>query len=464
MSVKSPLLSLTGVMLAMDNVLDHCSMKDIEALYRTNKNLQDYISNYLPRRARRKLTSEGLKAAITLVRLCDRGRGYHCWDQVPQSDQNLINNIINEARVTDMSTLTTTRSHFDLCRIEEIAAIFIRHVLRVQQQEASIAREERRWSSTISGSWLWDKKDYEAMQTAMGKGRRPLSTTEISRMECGFIRAEILIFLGVVFPTRTSRCNHFHLHKSFIQTMHDWEVEEVLTALYLVQYRAEHDKMHRRVPGTVSVLHQAFRCRLTQVYYREFYKRCFRSSRHEDPIMLRFYRADVGRGLRTRPEVGDNSEAPTPSPLQGPNSAWSAYAKQFPLELPITNGSVTIVQPKLFGIMERMSIWDNALSFLGGHRKMGWVFWDDDTAETLQLGLIKTSTSNQSHLVREMVRTAEDRARNDNQPWDSQRLLDDYNNVHLLLWPLHIIPLGEESQADIMRRDFLRLKEAMEEF
>ncbi|KAK0726577.1 hypothetical protein B0T21DRAFT_350690 [Apiosordaria backusii] len=383
-------VSLMGVTLVMDNILDQ-----------------------------RKLTSEGLKAAITFVRLCDLAKHHlPTGTSTPIPQQGLANSIIDDD--PKLSFITTSRMMFDLCRVEELASIFVRHVLRIQRRLADqattwIGDREPMWLPSFFEATLSHRnlksKEVESLAAnarrtliaAVGGERRPLSASEVARLERAFIRAEILFFLQAVFPVDEIE-EYSCLTTQVFRNLHEWEVEETLTAVDLMECACL-----RNIPGVSGVepLLLLFRCRLSFAFYRQFYRKHYvvatvlgddeglgddGNSDDDEEFDGEYLHVDCRRD-----DVGGNLSGKTDN--LGPNSAWSAYASQFPLHLKQLGTSITVSRPMLFRVSEQF--WH--ITSVKNYRSLGWVFWDKDTVEALQLGPVLTTDPSRSHLVSEIT-------------------------------------------------------------
>ncbi|KAK0726580.1 hypothetical protein B0T21DRAFT_422329 [Apiosordaria backusii] len=425
---SSRLVSLMGVTLALDNVLDQCTMTDIETLNYTCRHLHSYISDYLLRRARRNLSPEGLKAAITMVHLCQHAKylAMYMYERrdplLSELEEKAIIDIIKGTNTANISSLTTSRWWFDICRIEEMTAIFIRHVLRVQRQLADMSKCGLADTSHCDESGLYSfiQSHAESLIATVGEGRRPLSKAEIARMERSFIRAETLLLLKAVFPvaasgasirltrspavasTRYGSCVSTRLTKAFFQSPNDWEVEEALTALDFFQggpLEKHHEHSHNMI-----LLYERFRRRLPQAYYRQFYSGLQHHKEeawvNDGVIVIANPRDEVGTDLPPGGNIHDKSK------INCPNHAWSAYSRHFPLR-PLSDGSIvsdddepTISKPSL--VMVGTDPWTQCHP-IDMHRRFGWVFWDRDTIEALKLDDV--SENGMSLLVQNVAET-----------------------------------------------------------
>ncbi|KAK4640968.1 hypothetical protein QC761_0097380 [Podospora bellae-mahoneyi] len=432
------LLLLMGVSLVMDNIIDKCAMDDVLTLYRTQRFLNDYISTYLARRARRKFTREGLKVALIFVRLCDMAR--HCQlEHLTSQDTKLAIQILDEEQ--DLLSITTPRILFDLCRVEELAARFVRFVLRIQRR---LADKAERWIRVEEPAWLapmwkpkyryFDKRVYEeklrTLSAAVGSHRRPLSKTEVARLERAFVRAELLFFLHAVFSKDiTDRAFH---------KLHRWEVEELLCALDFMECQGLRRLTH---DTRTKALRWLFRYQISQAFYRRFYDKHYASRQQR----LRFtdvpFNHDDHSNL-SQVQGQDHSDdikwnVPKRTDPLGPNAAWSAYASQFPIQVEDRNNTrMTLSQPRFFrapGIYEDFVCIQN-------YRCLAWVMWDADTTAALQLGSVETTTSQMPPPVLQLVNLAKALGKN-----SYERFLESTGKIKYS--PLQLYDLGLDSQV-----------------
>ncbi|KAK4173153.1 hypothetical protein QBC36DRAFT_360664 [Triangularia setosa] len=87
----------------------------------------------------------------------------------------------------------------------------------------------------VKGRLCGGGRNSEAVKTLIaivGNQQQPLSVTEVARLERGFIRAEIL-FLQAAFPVDDT--SHNCLTIRVFQNLDDWEVEEILTAVDVIE-------------------------------------------------------------------------------------------------------------------------------------------------------------------------------------------------------------------------------------
>lgn len=128
-------MTLTNVTLVLDNILDYCTVEEIEILNRTSKELQAYISGYyILRRAKLSLSPQETEAAVTLIRLSKRAKSLPEPLYSPFSigiEAKTFEDIYLGAYIDSASALSlrTPRVYFNLCRIREVTSLFIGHVL-----------------------------------------------------------------------------------------------------------------------------------------------------------------------------------------------------------------------------------------------------------------------------------------------------------------------------------------------
>lgn len=143
---SSGLLTLTNVTLALDNVLDYCTVEEIEILNRTSKELQAYISGYhVLRRAKLSLSPKETEAAVTLIRLSERTKSlpeplyspFSIGMEAKNFEDIYLGAYIDSAGA---SSLRTPRVYFNLCRIGEVTSLFIGHVLDRQQYLVELSK------------------------------------------------------------------------------------------------------------------------------------------------------------------------------------------------------------------------------------------------------------------------------------------------------------------------------------
>lgn len=133
---------------------------------------------------------------------------------------------------------------FVLGRVEVATGHFVQHVLRAQRLLADHSVE---WMGLREPQWLTGRSPHsilppnpstechETLLATIGRRRRPLSTTERAMIERGFIRAETILLIRAFFPalgnnvlfTMASPC----LTIRFFRHLHNWELEEAMTAL-----------------------------------------------------------------------------------------------------------------------------------------------------------------------------------------------------------------------------------------
>ncbi|KAK4198223.1 hypothetical protein QBC40DRAFT_298621 [Triangularia verruculosa] len=324
MTTPAPrLFSMMGTTLVMNNILDNCPMEEIEILFHTSKQLHEYISDgYLLRRARRNMSPEGFDAAIMLVLLCQRAERFG-----------------------------STKSQLLLgAEIKQIRKI------------------------------LQDKEEAQVIANVLGSGRRPLSKTELSRMETGLIRGEILLFLQAVYPDM-KRFGRTAFTTIFLRTLHDYEVEEALTALDFLQ----ENPMEMEDPRGYRILYLFDACRalLAQTYYRSYFVEHYKAS-PGGCIRIGGLRNEVGR------DVAQCHINHVKRDVKGPNEAWLAYSRHFPMDLEPMSDGLADTDPDerkilLPPLMLAGPDTTTTCHTVDKYRRYGWTWLDSDTIQALKL-------------------------------------------------------------------------------
>ncbi|KAK4222282.1 hypothetical protein QBC38DRAFT_87973 [Podospora fimiseda] len=363
------LVELTSTTVVMDILLNFCNLESITNLSKTCMDMAAYIDldgsnpnhSYLRYRARTKFTPEGLKHAITLVRVDELGVDSLLKRDVA-SRRTIINTILDSAYANNdnMSTLSAS-TLFHICQVQELASRAVGFMLdsihRFPHFQDGRPEKQPQWARGDTDPEF--SVTLQACRDNIPKYAEACSPNELGRMERAFLNAELF---SVLYVAGLTDC--------LIESMERWKLEEVTTVMEIIGCRA-FARRFRKFNNNVKPNDPSY-VDMMSVDKHATFNQGFIGKR------LTARQPDGGGRKLISHFSGDENHATTP------NLAWCHYASYFPFG-PEADKSEEELLLKL-PLVPGTTGFGPGYVIVRGYRYYGWVFWDEKIITRLGLG------------------------------------------------------------------------------